>query len=172
MPRKNRSQGSRVQVVAFFVVLGEVESFGFLFWRDAKTHHLVDQKEQDQCANDRNASGNRNACNLIDQLAPMSIDGSSRLVLAEYSIDGACGKQACEQRAKSPSCAMDGDMKALSDRGRMKTAKTPHSFEPAPGAKSTPLGTLNWIRFSITLWLPESWTGPASLHATQSACSE
>lgn len=54
----------------------------------------------------------------------------------------------------------------------LRSAQTPHTFEPAPDGKSTALGTLDWIRFSITLWLPDPWNAPAALHATRSACSE
>jgi hypothetical protein len=50
--------------------------------------------------------------------------------------------------------------------------KMPHTLEPASGGKSTPLGELHWMRFSITLWLPESWKAPGPLHATRTACAE
>jgi hypothetical protein len=52
------------------------------------------------------------------------------------------------------------------------SASTTHTIEAAPGGKSTPLGTLNWMKFSVTLWLPSGWKAPATLHATSGACSE
>jgi len=50
--------------------------------------------------------------------------------------------------------------------------RTPHKFEPAVGGKSTPLGELHWIRFSVTLWLPAGWKAPAELHALRTSCPE
>lgn len=54
----------------------------------------------------------------------------------------------------------------------VQSARTSHTFEPAPGGKSSPLGSLNWMRFSISLWLPASWKAPAGLLAAPAACSE
>jgi hypothetical protein len=54
----------------------------------------------------------------------------------------------------------------------LHSASTPHTVETAPAGKSTPLGTLNWMRFSVTLWLPAEWRAPAALHGTRGACSE
>jgi len=51
-------------------------------------------------------------------------------------------------------------------------ARTPHSFAPASGARATPLGELLWMRFSITLWLPERWRAPALPRPTQTPCFE
>ncbi len=50
--------------------------------------------------------------------------------------------------------------------------RTPHTFEPASAGKSTPLGELHWMRFSITLWLPGTWQAPKQLHVTRAGCSE
>jgi len=54
----------------------------------------------------------------------------------------------------------------------LHSKKTPHTVEAAPGGTSTPLGTLNWMKFSVTLWLPAAWRAPAEVHATSGACSE
>jgi hypothetical protein len=51
-----------------------------------------------------------------------------------------------------------------------QAARTPHSEEaPARGAP-TPLGELHWMRFSVTLWLPEGWQMPPGVHAVRGAC--
>jgi hypothetical protein len=52
------------------------------------------------------------------------------------------------------------------------SARTAHTIEPAPGGKPTPLGSLHWIRFSLTLWLPGGWKAPKKLDAARSPCSE
>ena len=54
----------------------------------------------------------------------------------------------------------------------LASARTPHQVDPDPSGKSTPLGKLNWIRFSITLWLPAGWSVPPELHGVRAACPE
>lgn len=54
----------------------------------------------------------------------------------------------------------------------LQSARTPHTIVPAAGAKATPLGELNWMRFSVTLWLPAGWKAPQGLGASQATCSE
>jgi len=54
----------------------------------------------------------------------------------------------------------------------LQSAKTPHTVAPAPDAKASPLGELDWMRFSVTLWLPVGWKAPAGLSAPLAACSE
>jgi hypothetical protein len=54
----------------------------------------------------------------------------------------------------------------------LASSKTPHRFEANPSGKSTPRGELHWMRFSVTLWLPDSWQLPREVHATREACSE
>jgi hypothetical protein len=49
-------------------------------------------------------------------------------------------------------------------------ARTPHEVVAAPNGKSSARGSLAWMRFSVTLWLPKSWRVPAELHPTPSAC--
>ena len=45
-------------------------------------------------------------------------------------------------------------------------------IEPALPGQSSPLGRLVWIRFELTLWLPERWNGPAQWHAVRDRCPE
>ena len=54
----------------------------------------------------------------------------------------------------------------------LASPKTPHTFEPATGAKSTPLGELHWMRFSVTLWLPGAWRAPQELQTKRVGCVE
>ena len=64
------------------------------------------------------------------------------------------------------------DAAPFAENWALQPARTAHTAQPAPGGKSTPLGFLLWIRFSITLWLPDTWNAPAALHAERGACSE
>lgn len=54
----------------------------------------------------------------------------------------------------------------------VQSARTPHSTRPAQGGRATPLGQLDWMRFSVTLWLPAGWKTPRELHGAPAACSE
>jgi hypothetical protein len=64
------------------------------------------------------------------------------------------------------------DAAKYAENWALASPRTPHKFEPAAGGKSTPLGELHWMRFSVTLWLPAGWKAPVELHAVQTACSE
>ncbi|MGA2806737.1 MAG: hypothetical protein ABSE87_01315 [Terracidiphilus sp.] len=64
------------------------------------------------------------------------------------------------------------DAAPYAENWALAASRTPHAFEPAAQGKSTPLGELRWIRFSITLWLPGAWNFPRELHAERTACGE
>lgn len=64
------------------------------------------------------------------------------------------------------------DAASYAETWAIQSMKTPQTYDSAPGAKSTPLGELHWLRFSITLWLPGAWKAPAGVHATMGACLE
>jgi hypothetical protein len=52
-----------------------------------------------------------------------------------------------------------------------EAGKTPHTDVP-PRAGPTPFGRLEWIRFSVTLWLPHGWRVPKDAHAVRASCTE
>jgi hypothetical protein len=64
------------------------------------------------------------------------------------------------------------DAVSYAENWALASPRTPHTFEPATAGKSTPLGELHWMRFSVTLWLPGAWKAPEQLHAQKAACSE
>jgi hypothetical protein len=64
------------------------------------------------------------------------------------------------------------DAAPYAENWALAASRTPHTFEQAAQGKSTPLGELRWIRFSITLWLPGAWNFPRELHAERTACGE
>lgn len=49
-------------------------------------------------------------------------------------------------------------------------ANVPHAVEPSGPASGSPRGSLDWIRFTVTLWLPQSWKLPPAVGATTAAC--
>lgn len=50
-----------------------------------------------------------------------------------------------------------------------EAGKTPHTDVP-PHGEPTPFGRLEWIRFSVTLWLPPGWRTPRDVQVEQAAC--
>lgn len=64
------------------------------------------------------------------------------------------------------------DAAPYAENWALASSRTPHTFEPAAQGKSTPLGELRWMKFSITLWLPGTWNAPRELHAERTACGE
>jgi hypothetical protein len=54
----------------------------------------------------------------------------------------------------------------------MASSQTRHTVEQAPEGKSSALGALNWMRFTVTLWLPEGWGVPAPIQARHTACPD
>lgn len=64
------------------------------------------------------------------------------------------------------------DAAPYAENWAIQSAKTPHTVAPGAGAKATPMGDLDWMRFSVTLWLPAGWKTPGGLDAPLAACSE
>jgi hypothetical protein len=65
-----------------------------------------------------------------------------------------------------------GPVKPYAANWAKQAAKMLHTDEPPPGGKTTPLGKLDWIRFSVTLWVPENWRAPKGLEQSPAACAE
>ena len=65
-----------------------------------------------------------------------------------------------------------GDAAPYALNWALASARTPHQVESALSGKSSSAGSLNWIRFSVTLWLPKAWKVPAELHSAHARCSE
>jgi hypothetical protein len=51
-----------------------------------------------------------------------------------------------------------------------QSASTPHTDEVAPGGAATPLGSLEWIQFSVALWVPGSWRAPMNIQQPPTPC--
>jgi hypothetical protein len=54
----------------------------------------------------------------------------------------------------------------------LAASRTPHQIEAAPTGKSSALGALNRMRFSLTLWFPAHWRIPPELHSERAPCPE
>jgi hypothetical protein len=51
-------------------------------------------------------------------------------------------------------------------------SRTKHEVEQAMPGQAPPQGTLVAMRFTVTLWLPQEWSVPPSLHAVREPCME
>lgn len=49
-------------------------------------------------------------------------------------------------------------------------SQTPHQVEPSGPASGTPRGSLDWMRFTVTFWLPRGWKLPPGVHSTAATC--
>ena len=64
------------------------------------------------------------------------------------------------------------DAAPFAQKWAIQSARTPHSIIPPASARPTPLGELDWMRFSITLWLPKNWRAPQGVKSTSAPCSQ
>ncbi len=48
--------------------------------------------------------------------------------------------------------------------------RTAHEIDPSAQGKSTPRGSLNWVRFSLVLYLPGKWTTSPGLGSVPAGC--
>jgi len=47
-----------------------------------------------------------------------------------------------------------------------------YMFVPQSGTNPSPYGELDWIRFTLTLWLPATWKTPSSLTTASAPCQQ
>jgi hypothetical protein len=64
------------------------------------------------------------------------------------------------------------DAAPYAENWAVQSARTTHTNEASSAGQSSPLGELHWMRFSITLWLPDRWNAPPGLHPVRGPCSE
>jgi len=63
-----------------------------------------------------------------------------------------------------------GDPAPFAQAWTLAALRVPHEIVAAPDGRSSQRGSLEWMRFSVTLWLPGSWKLPAGLHETPAPC--
>lgn len=52
----------------------------------------------------------------------------------------------------------------------LAASKTPHEAESAGPGAGSPRGSLRWMRFAVTLWLPETWKLPPGVRSVAASC--
>lgn len=63
-----------------------------------------------------------------------------------------------------------GDAAPFAQAWTLAGLRMPHEIVAAPDGKSSPRGSLVWMRFSVTLSLPASWRLPPGMRGTPSPC--
>ncbi len=54
----------------------------------------------------------------------------------------------------------------------LAASRTPHQVESSGPAAGSPRGSLDWMRFSVTLWLPQTWKLPAGVRSVSATCPQ
>lgn len=62
------------------------------------------------------------------------------------------------------------DPKPYAREWAQAASRTPHEVEPSGPASGTPLGSLDWMRFTVTLWLPDDWKLPQGVNSKTVSC--
>jgi len=62
------------------------------------------------------------------------------------------------------------DAAPFSENWALQAARTPHSEVPAQNGQATARGSLDWIRFTVTLWMPAGWKTPAGVQSSRAGC--
>lgn len=52
------------------------------------------------------------------------------------------------------------------------SSQVQQELDPSPGGKKAALGSLNWMRFEVVLWLPPGWKLPPGAKAQTAACGQ
>lgn len=108
------------------------------------------------------------------QLLPLVASGA-RSVQAQQAAarlmalagHAAFGQLRIEDARLTPGVA---DAKPYAEAWAGQAARMAHTEVPAPGGKATAQGALDWMRFSVTLWLPEGWKSPAGARSIAAPC--
>ena len=62
------------------------------------------------------------------------------------------------------------DAAPFAERWAIQSPRTPHTVVPSSRGKASPQGELDWMQFSITLWLSPAWKTPKGVTAVRARC--
>ena len=63
-----------------------------------------------------------------------------------------------------------GDAAPYAENWALQSRFVPQTDVPAPDGKSTARGEIEWLKFSVTLWLPQGWKVPRKIDVVRSGC--
>jgi hypothetical protein len=110
-----------------------------------------------------------NRQNAMDPSHAGSPDKWTLARLLDFQKDASSGELRILDARLAPGI---GDAAQYAQNWALAAAKTPYRVESALSGRPSDAGSLNWIRFSVILWLPNAWKVPARLHGISSGCSE
>jgi hypothetical protein len=64
------------------------------------------------------------------------------------------------------------DAAPFAENWAIQAARTQHTTLPPPEGKSSARGSLEWMRFKVTLWLPSGWKTPSGMASRRGLCLE
>ncbi len=65
-----------------------------------------------------------------------------------------------------------GEVEPYAANWALHSNDTPHTDEPPAGGETTPLGSLQSMRFTATLWLPHGWKAPRGVEMVKAPCAQ
>ncbi|MDR3791782.1 MAG: hypothetical protein P4L03_00235 [Terracidiphilus sp.] len=89
--------------------------------------------------------------------------------LVALSAHAAAGQLRIEDARLTPGVA---DAAPFAVNWALRAARMAHTELAPPGGKATARGTLQWMRFTVVLWLPQGWKTPQGVEAKPGPCSE
>lgn len=101
--------------------------------------------------------------------APSSQEQVTERRLLEMNRKSSAGQFRILNARLTPGIA---DAASFAEKWALQSSRTPHTIAPSAAGEATPLGALDWIRFSITLWLPSQWEAPRGIAGRLAPCSE
>jgi len=115
-------------------------------------------------------SGKSSGASSKEDPAPTTPD-AARLTrqLMDLQSRAAAGELRILDAGLAPGIA---DPEPFAESWALRAARTPVTLVSPTSSKPTPRGELDWMRFSVTLWLPAGWKPPNGLSATPAPCAQ
>ena len=89
--------------------------------------------------------------------------------LADLQAGAAAGELRILDAGLAPG---NGDPAPFARNWAEQSSRMSYILVPQSGTNPSPGGELDWIRFSITLWLPSSWKLPPGINAASAPCQQ
>src|SRR5260370_34816030 len=96
----------RLKVISLFAVLRDVQSFDLVLFRHAYACQQIYDLEEYQRSHQRKDPGDRNAHELVSDLAPMPVQPADGLARSKDGVDHLLTEHAGEQRSNSAARAV------------------------------------------------------------------
>jgi hypothetical protein len=89
--------------------------------------------------------------------------------LKDLQADAAAGELRILDAGLAPG---NGDTAPFAQNWAAQGSRMSYILVPQSGTNPSPRGELDWIRFSLTMWLPSAWKLPPGVHAASAPCPQ